>query len=125
MSSSFKGLDLFGSGPHRFVDGRRGHLVTVDFFGGGGGGGSTAQGVIDWKVEVRGRLVAGSESALRALRAAIVAQVELNDPPVPGTLVGLTGHSYAGLSLVAFEETGPVDRGRVWSVAYVAEFQKV
>ncbi len=119
--SSYKGLNLFGSGPHRLMDGPRGQLVTLDFFGGGFGGGSTAQGPIDWVVVVRGRLVASSAAGLRALRDAVLAQVE--DTPTPGTLIDNHGRSWTGMSFVRFAEAGPVDRGRVFSTAYEATFQ--
>ncbi|MDX2131607.1 MAG: hypothetical protein SFY69_06120 [Planctomycetota bacterium] len=121
--STFKGLNLFGSGPHRFEEGPRGQLITVDYFEGGIGGGSTAQGPIDWVVVVRGRLVSGSESGLRGLRDAVLAQVQ--DTPTPGTLVDDHGRTWTGMSFVKFAEDGAVDRGRVFSTAYEAVFQKL
>ncbi|CAG0953147.1 hypothetical protein PHYC_00310 [Phycisphaerales bacterium] len=119
--SSFKSLDLFGSGPHRFSLGPRGQLVTIDFFGGGSGGGSTAQGLIDAIITVRGRLVASTESALLTLRNAVFAQLQAT--PTPGTLIDNHAHSWTGMSFVRYAESGPTDRGRVWSIAYEATFQ--
>lgn len=122
--SSFKGLNLFGSGPHTFRCGPRGQLVTLDYLSGGGSG-STAQGLTDWTIEVAGRLVANSTGALGTLRDAIIAQVEAAATPVPGTLIDNAGRSFSGLSLVRYEELGPTDHGRSVSVAYRAVFQKL
>ncbi|MBI1190679.1 MAG: hypothetical protein GC200_08390 [Tepidisphaera sp.] len=120
MSSSFKGLDLFGSGPHRFSVGPRGQLITANFFNGGGDAGSTLQGLIAWQVVVKGRLVAASEAALNALREAVLAQLEAT--PTPGDLVDTHGRTWSGMSFVTFQEGDRVDRGRVWSVSYTATF---
>lgn len=119
--SSFKGLNLFGSGPHRFEHGPRGQLITIDFFGGDPGGGSTAQGLIDWTIVLRGRLTASGESALRTLRDAVIAQLQAT--PTPGTLIDENGHSWANMTFVRYTEDGPVNKGRVWSVGYEAVFQ--
>jgi hypothetical protein len=121
--SSYKSHNLFGSGPHRFAISRLGHLVTQDFFFGGAGGGGTAQGLVDPEVLVTGRLAASTESALRALRDAVVAQ--LLDPPTPGTLVDNHGRTFADMAFVGYEEADRVDKGRVWSVEYAATFRRL
>ena len=121
--SSFNGLNLFGSGPHRFYHGKRGQLLTLDLFNGGSDGGSTANGLIDFEVLVRGRLVASSESALTALRDAIIAQVQ--NSPVVGVLIDTQGRTFSGMSLVAYSERGRRDRGRVFSVRYEVVFKKL
>lgn len=121
MATTYKGINLFGSGPHRVEFLAKGHLITIDFFGGGTGGGSTAQGLTDWQVVVRGRLVAASESSLRTLRDVVISQLQAT--PTPGTLVDHHGHSWAGLSFVKYTEQGPMDKGRVWSIGYEAVFQ--
>lgn len=123
MSSTFKGLDLFGSGPHRFSVGPRGQLITANFFNGGGNAGSTLQGLIAWQVIVKGRLVAGSEAALNALRDAVIAQLE--PLPTPGTLVDTRGRTWSDMNFVTFQEGDRVDRGRVWSVTYTATFVRL
>jgi hypothetical protein len=122
MSTSYKGLNLFGSGPHRVLHGRRGHLVTLDFFSGGSGGGSTAHGLTDWRLVVRGRLVGSSESSLRTVRDAVIAQIQA--APTPGTFLDHHNHAWTGLIFVQYRESGPVEKGRVWSVAYEAVFQQ-
>jgi hypothetical protein len=121
--SSYKSLNLFGSGPHRFGFGRQGHLVTLDFFNGFGGGGSTAQGPIDLEIVVSGRLVAVSEGGLWNLRDAIRGQI--NEPPVPGTLVDSAGRSWLEMTLVRYEEGVRRDRGRVYSMRYTAVFKRL
>lgn len=122
MSSSFKGNDLFGGGPHRFTPGVQGQRVVPDYVLGLGGAGSTPQGLVELDVIVKGTLVAASESALWALRDAVVAQ--LLDPPDPGLLIDTHGREWTGMSFITFTEGGRVDRGRVWSLAYTAVFRR-
>lgn len=121
MGSSWNGLDLFGSGPHRFAVGRRGQLM-VNTFGGVPSPEFFALGLLPLEITVTGRLVASSEGELASLRGAIVD--ELDDPPTPGTLIAQSGLSWVQMSLVRFEETGPVDRGRTISVGYRAVFHR-
>lgn len=121
--SSFNGLDLFGSGPQRFSLGERGQVVFGSLAAvNAAAPDSYPLGSRELDVFVHGRLVAGSESALWALRDAIVAQ--LPDPPVKATLVDTTGRSYADMTFIRYEELGRRDLGRVWSVAYVATFRR-
>jgi hypothetical protein len=121
--SSYKSLNLFGSGPHRFHAGPRGHLLTQDFFFGGSGGGSTAQGLISYEIVVTGRLVAASESALWALRDAVIAQLQA--VPTGGTLIDNLGRSWTGMSFVTYTEQPRTDRGRTRSIGYTAVFKKL
>lgn len=126
MASSFKGLDLFGSGAHRFVMSRQG-LYTAPLSAVGGNPaqpGSAWFGDLEREVHVIGRLVAAGEATLWSLRDAIVAQADSTSTPVPGTLVDSHGRTWASMSLYRYEETGPVDRGRVWSVGYIARFRR-
>lgn len=122
MGSSFKGLDLFGSGPHRFAVGRQGQAMTSELFAVPPASGSRYLGLVELEVTVVGRLVAASEAALWALRDAIT--VELLDPPGPGTLIDHHGRSWADLSFVGFTPADRTDRGRVVSLAYQARFLK-
>jgi len=121
MPSSFKSLNLFGSGPHRFMVGKRGQLMVADLFLKGFGSGTTPQGLIELDVVVTGRLVATSESALRTLESDIAAQ--LTDPLQVGTVIDLHGRSFANMSFIAFEQTGPTDRNRRFSMPYAARFR--
>lgn len=122
MSSSFNGIDLFGSGPHRFALGKQGELVVQNTAGGIPTGGSTAVAALELDVVVRGRLVASSESGLWSLRDAITAQ--LQHPPVQATLVDLHGRTWADMSFIRFESEARTDRGRVVSLGYVATFRR-
>jgi hypothetical protein len=120
--SSFKGLDVFGSGPHRFHLARQGEDVVPNFVLGTAGSGSTPVGPIELDVIVTGRLVAASESALWTLRDAITAQIA--DPPVPGTLIDNHARTWTDMSFITYEEADRTDRGRTWSIGYTATFRR-
>ena len=120
--SSFKGIDLFGSGPHRFHLAKQGEDVVPNFVLGSGGSGSTSVGPIELDVIVSGRLVAASESALWALRDAVTAQ--LADPPDPGTLIDNHGRTWTDMSFITYEEADRTDRGRATSIEYTATFRR-
>ena len=122
MASSFTGEDLFGSGPHRFGMGRQGSFVLTDAQGASPGPNSYPSGVQELDIVVKGRLVAASEAALWAVRDEVTAM--LIDPPTSGTLIDGAGRTWTGMSFIRYEEDEVVDRGRVWSVAYVATFRK-
>src|SRR6185436_3185706 len=116
MSSSFKSLDLFGSGPHRFAVARQGQALTSELFATTPNSGTRYLGLVELQVIVTGRLVASDENALWTLRDAVTAQ--LLDPPAPGTLIDLHGRTWADMSFVGFSAGDRADRGRVVSLAY-------
>ncbi|HEX2836912.1 MAG TPA: hypothetical protein VHN77_02165 [Phycisphaerales bacterium] len=120
--SSFKGLNLFGSGPHRFRFARQGHLVTLDLFNGGSGPGSTSHGTRELDIIASGRLVATSEAALWTLRNAIRAQ--LTASPAAGTLIDSAGRSWTGMTLITYTESDRRDQNRVFSITYEAHFRQ-
>jgi hypothetical protein len=120
--SSFKSLNLFGSGPHRFRFARQGYLVTLDLFNGGSGAGSTSQGPLELDIFVRGRLIASSEAALWTLRDAIRAQIVAS--PVAGTLVDSAGRSWTGMTLTNYVEHDRRDWNRVFSIGYEVQFRQ-
>lgn len=123
MPSSFKGNDLFGSGPHRFSQGRQGQVMVSWISLGTVQPGTVALGLTELDVTVNGRLVAPSEAALWTLRDTIVA--ELEESPTPGTLVDLHAHQWTDMSFIDFQEGGRTDRGRVWSMGYTAVFRRI
>ncbi len=123
MGSSFKGKDLFGSGPHRFGQGRQGQVMLSWISLGTTQPGTVAIGLTELDVIVTGRLVAGSEAGLWSLRDAIVAEFE--ETPTTGTLVDLHGHQWLDMTFIDYREGERVDRGRVWSLAYAATFRKI
>jgi hypothetical protein len=122
MGSTFKGIDYFGSGPHRFASGRRGRrLVALSTLSGVvTDAGSLEFGDLEIRVEVRGRLRAASDAALWVIRDAITAE---GDSTVgSGVLVDHHGQSWSTMKLLSYEEDGPTDRGREVSVGYTALF---
>ena len=123
MTSSYKGLDLFGSGPHRFSQGRQGEVLVNGSVIGLYGPQTFAQGLRELEVFVRGRLVAPDEQTLWQIRDAIVAQ--LIHPPAPGTRIDLHGRSWEDMSFIEFAEQDRTDRGRVLSIGYVAIFRRM
>jgi hypothetical protein len=122
MPSSFKGLDLFGSGPHRFAVRRQGQALTSELFETPPAPGTNYHGPVELDILISGRLVAASESALWTLRDAITAQ--LLDPPAPGTLIDLHARTWADMSFVRFTPAPATDRGRVHTLRYTARFLK-
>lgn len=123
MASSFKGKDLFGSGPHRFSQGRQGQVMMSWIALGTVQPGTVAIGLTELDVTVTGRLTAPSETALWALRDAIIAEFQEN--PTSGTLVDPHGRSWADMTFIDFREGDRTDRGRVWSMEYAAVFRKI
>ncbi len=122
MPSSFKSLDLFGSGPHRFALARQGQALQSELFASPPAAGTRYLGLVELQVIVTGRLVAASESALWTLRDAITAQ--LLDPPDPGPLIDLHARTWPEMSFVGFTAADRTDRGRVVSIGYEAKFVK-
>lgn len=121
MASSWKGEDLFGSGPHRFGMSRRGFLLAPDFTSDVPTPVLFEYGAYEWKVLVTGRLVASDESGLWTLRDAI--QTSL-DAKGLGTLVDLHGRSWLEMFFSRITWGEVTDRGRRVSIAYLAEFHK-
>lgn len=123
--SSFKGQDLFGSGPHRFVNRRLGRRVVslASVSGDPSIPGTFESG--DWEVwvEVHGRLVASTDSSLWSKRDDILDEAAYGVSD--GTLVDEHGHSWADMKLLTYEEQGPTKRGRAVSVSYIAVFGRL
>lgn len=121
--SSFKSKDLFGSGPHRFAQGKQGQFMlgalAFDVFSPA----TVPLGLVELDVLVTGRLIAGSDAALWQLRDAIVAEFE--ESPTPGTLVGNDARTWTGMYFIAFVEAQRTDRGRLRSLAYTATFRRL
>ena len=121
--SSFKSLDLFGSGPHRFATAKRGELAVPAYVLGGSGSGSTILGPIELDIIITGRLTATSDAALWSLRDAIIAQS--THPATPGTLTDNHGRTWTDMTFLTYQEQDRTDRGRVTSIAYKATFRKL
>ena len=123
MSSSFKGHDLFGSGPHRFAQRRQGQVMLSWIQLGSTQPGTVPIGLTELDVVVVGRLIAANEAALWTLRDAIVAEFE--ESPTPGTLLDLHNHQWTGMTFIDYAEADRTDRGRLWSLAYTATFRRI
>ena len=120
MPSSFKGIDLFGSGPHRFGELAQGELIVQNTRLNPLQAGSTSVGPLEVVVEVTGRLVASTESGLWTLRDVITGL--LSHPPAMGSLTDLNGRVWANMSFTRFEPHDRTDRGRMKSIGYRAVF---
>lgn len=122
MASTFAGLSLFGSGPHRFAVGSLGrHFLEPDR------GINSAPTTWDREqaeltIYQRGRLAAASDATLMALVDAIRAEAEL---PRTGTLVDHHGRSWTNLTMLRFEMEDRIDRGRVVSVGYSVMYREI
>lgn len=123
MSSSYKGQDIFGSGPHRFSMAPEGLFVasksSLNQFPTPG---SVALGLLEIEVIVRGRLIADDDAGLWVLRDAITALAAF--PTDPGELIDLHARSWSDMTLITFETADRVDRGRRVSVGYTAIFRQ-
>lgn len=120
--SSFKGLNLFGSGPHRFRVGREGRRVITyaALTGDPSMPGSFVSGDHELRITVTGRLAASTESALWSLRDAITAQAV--STATAGALADGNARTWADMKLLSFTPEACTDRGRRYSLAYTAEF---
>jgi hypothetical protein len=124
MGSTYKGADLFGSGPHRFAAGPEGtHMASNTEITGTPTAGSQDIGALEPEVVVTGRLVASTDAGLWSLRDAIAAAAESGE--TPGDLVDQHGRTWGGMRLITFAPRGATARGRVVSVGYEARFRRM
>jgi hypothetical protein len=123
VPSSFKSKDLFGSGPHRFAQGRQGQVMLSWIALGTIQPGTVAIGLTELDVIVTGRLVAANESTLWQLRDAVVA--ELEESPIPGLLIDLHGREWPDMSFIDYRESDRTDRARLHSLSYTATFRRI
>jgi hypothetical protein len=126
MPSSFAGLPLFSSGPHRFQEDARGYLALPSslVLGAPGIPGTLITGRLETTVRVTGRLVASSEAGLWSLRDAITA-LFTPIPATPGLLIDHHARQWPEMTFVRFDPTDRVDRARVWSLRYTATFVRI
>lgn len=122
MASTFAGLSLFDSGPHRFGVGRLGRHFLEPDRGINSAPTTWDRGKAEPTVFQRGRLVAPSDAALTALVDAIRAEAEL---PRTGTLVDHHGRSWTNMTMLRFEMEDRIDRGRLVSVAYTVLYREI
>jgi len=117
--SSIDGQVLFDSGPHRFVVRSVGTLyfppLSLDFLQ------TTTEliGPIELAIRQTGRLISATESGLWAQVDAIKTAGEGR---VNGVLIDNAGQSWSDMTFLRFRADDRVDRGRVISLAYQADY---
>jgi hypothetical protein len=122
MASTFAGLSLFNSGPHRFALARCGRLVRGPFETPLDLPNSTDEGrAIELRIQQFGRLIAANSADLWTLIEAIRAEAEARRT---GTLIDHNGKQWTAISQVTFEPARRIDRGRVFSVSYRCSYLK-
>lgn len=121
--SSFKGVDLFGSGPHRFSVGPMGQTLRERsfLFGSPSEFGKIPVGALDLEVFVSGRLIADDDAGLWSVVDVIDQQLVSFTPS--GELLDGRGRSWSAMYLVGFEMDEGFSRGRRVSVGYTASFR--
>lgn len=118
--STHAGQSLFNSGPHRFSMRTAGKLwvppLTLDSLQD-----LTTVFTANLEVSVRqsGRLIGSSETDLWSQVDTIRARCEAK---LFGTLVDSAGRSWTNMTLLTFRPADRVDRGRVISLAYTADY---
>ncbi len=121
-AASFDTVDLFGTGPHRFLEGPRGeHVVpraVIDAFDPS----SVPAGELELIVRVEGTLFAASDLLLDEQIEVIMNT--LDHPPRIGTLADGLGHEWSDMSFTRFERTEPARRGRLVTQAYRMDFRR-
>ena len=123
MPSSYKSVDLFGSGPHHFNEGPAGQQLIPRLGLGQSLPGLASLGDQQLLVTVRGRLVADDDGDLWTLIDAM--KTQLAAWQTPGLLVDLAGHEWTGIHFARFEPAERIDHGRKASLAYTARFLKL
>lgn len=122
MAAQFNGSAVFGGGPLAFSEEAVAHALVSTFTIAGAGGGALTLGLRDVEVSVSGRFAASSLAALNTLRSGLRSLV--TDPLTTGTLEDDLGGTWADMSLIRYDEHGPIERGRVWSVGWSAVFHR-
>ena len=120
--SSFKSLDLFGSGPHRFIDPAEGQQIVLRLAIGQTLPGSVSLGAQEIIVRIEGRLVADDDDKLSMQLDDIRAQ--LDNYATTGTLEDHHGRQWTDLRFARFEPAEPRRRGRKCSLSYTAKFYR-
>jgi hypothetical protein len=119
MTSTFNSQGYFNSGPHRFDVGPAGRLLTSPLRGQNFNTYSRDEALLELEIIQTGRLIASTESALWALFDTARAVAE---GTTTATLIDHSGKSWTSMRLVRLDPTGPVDRGRVFSLPYRARY---
>jgi hypothetical protein len=119
MASTFGGVAYFNSGPHRFIVRRLGRLVQGPFATELDLPYSTDRGPAEVSIVQTGRLTASTNAALWTLIDAIQTKAESTQT---GTLIDHYNRQWTNMRLIRFQADDRIDRGRVFSVRYRAEY---
>lgn len=120
--STFNAIDLFSSGPHRFIVGPIAEQLLERTRISPTLAGAEPIGRLDESVIVRGRLVAKTAEGLWGLRDQFATLI--THPPTAGELIDAVGHSYGEFYLISFSTPEPVAIGANLSLAYEARFTR-
>ena len=120
--SSIAGQTLFNSGPHRFRLRNVGSLWFPPFALDPFQSGVDVTGPIQLHIVQSGRLLAATDADLVAQINAIKAAGEAQ---LTGALVDNTGQVWAGMTFLTFRPAETIDRGRVISLAYTADYVRL
>ncbi len=118
----FDGLELFSSGPHRIEIGTLGRRWLAPFAASNEDTSTLDLGPREVRLTQRGRLVAPDAAALHALLAPIRAAAEAART---GPLVDTDGVIWPGMTMLEIEPVGPLDRGRLVTLAYVVRYVRI
>ncbi len=122
MGATWKSTAYFDSGPHRFTAGRFGRIVFPPYTGPNDSAIAIDFGTRAPELIQTGRLVAATETALWTLWSTFKT-ASLSS--AGGTLVLHGGESFADMLVARFQATGPVDRGRAFSMPYEVHWIEV
>ena len=115
MGSTFDGLSLFDSGPHRFSLGRVGRYLRYPFTAGSFASQITVETVREVVIVQRGRLVGATPGAVWAQWDAIRT---LAEQPRTGPLVDHDGVVWTNMTMLEVRHADRMDRGRAVSLGY-------
>jgi len=116
----YDNVEIFENGPCELVVQSRGLLVVPSLRLGGSDGRLVNVGPQDLVIVARGLMIGASATQVWSVYDALVGLV--SEPPRVATLVDDAGREWEAMSLVSVTTTGPMQTGRVKSVAVEATF---
>jgi len=116
----YDNVEIFENGPCELVVQSRGLLVVPSLRLGGSDGRLVNVGPQDLVIVARGLMIGASATQVWSVYDALVGLV--SEPPRVATLVDDAGREWETMSLVSVTTTGPMQTGRVKSVAVEATF---
>jgi hypothetical protein len=120
--ATFLGLDLFSSGPHRLRVVLAGRFYLPPLANINNNANTLDITTAELEIEQRGRLVAGSDTALWQLYQAIA---DVAEAASGGTLALDSGQQWTDMRMLRFLPGETVDRGRLVSMPYTIEYRRI